>query len=78
MNFQSSSFVVQNNVHILKPKPTIKYLIWATLTITLHYQHLKFYAVLISLLKCSCEYNCKNQNPQLNVTCRDIKDEAKP
>ena len=51
MNF--SKFITwdyKNDVHILKLKPTIKYLIWATLIITLHYQHLRFYAVLISLL----------------------------
>ena len=34
----------------VKLKPTTKSLTWATLTITLHYQHLKFYPLLISLL----------------------------
>ena len=62
----------RNNI---KLKPTIKSLIWATVTITLHYQHLKFYTLLISLLNVAVS---KTQNPQSNVTCRYIKEEAKP
>ena len=34
----------------VKLKPTIKSLTWATLTITLHYEQLKFYPLLICLL----------------------------
>ena len=43
-------FITWYYKNYVKLKPTIKYLIWATVAITLHYQCLKFYPLLISLL----------------------------